>query len=136
MDWTEALKMGVPAIDGEHKHAVWLMDRLGEAIWARDPQVVCRLLLDVCDHFTRHFADEERLMAEVEYPMTAAHRAEHAEMSAWIEQAAKAVTANPGLSSPTAVKAIKWISDHLTNSDMLVAEFIRTKRAISMSMAA
>ena len=76
--WTEAMSVGVPALDSDHKALIKLINslhkdlELGEGQTELD-QVFEQLIVYVDYHFKR----EESVMEACNYPATDAHREEH-----------------------------------------------------------
>jgi len=79
MEWSDALSIGIPEIDAQHRVFLGLLDRLravsGEPGANRNE---LRLLLaDLVTYAEHHFVDEEERMVAAGYPGAAAHAAVH-----------------------------------------------------------
>ena len=77
--WGEDLSVGHALLDEQHRA---LFDLMGEAqdLWRRGENVArfCPLLSRLSKLLEKHFPEEERLLAERQYPKLPAHAAEHA----------------------------------------------------------
>lgn len=78
LTWGYACAVGVRAMDDQHGI---LMDTLNElrmtAVQGRGREQVCEILGRLVDYTRMHFASEEELMEQTEFPGLEAHRAEH-----------------------------------------------------------
>jgi hemerythrin-like metal-binding protein len=78
MEWNDSLAVHQPAIDADHKRLVELVNRLHDAMMARQgAQTVGGVLNDLIDYTKTHFGREEDLMKTRAYPQYLAHKAEH-----------------------------------------------------------
>src|ERR1017187_4502225 len=76
--WRPALEVGVKEIDQQHKTLVAHTTVLQDAISGRKPKdEVARLLADLVDLVSSHFAWEEHLMESLGYEGYADHQAAH-----------------------------------------------------------
>ena len=82
--WTSTLSIGVAELDAQHEELFRRVDRLLDAMLARDRSEASCLIAFLQHHVTDHFAAEERLMREVAYPDAALHAAEHLAFAAEI----------------------------------------------------
>jgi hemerythrin len=122
--WTEALAVGHPAIDRQHRELFARADRLLDAM--RDRRAVAEvedLLRFLQEYTVSHFGAEERLMLTRQSPGLAAHRRLHAEF----ERRLRAAIAAFRVRGPTAhlileVKDLvrNWLVDHVSTVDMEV----------------
>ena len=78
--WTDELSVGIPEIDAEHKHFIMLINELNAAIISRmGIEEIKRCMYAIVDDAVTHFAHEERLFKEWNYPEAAQHALRHAE---------------------------------------------------------
>ncbi|THB68147.1 MAG: hypothetical protein D6E12_07125 [Desulfovibrio sp.] len=76
--WSDDLLLGIPAIDAEHRVLVRYAEEFQQGVkQGIDPEAVARLFDRLLDYTTRHFAHEEALMHENNYPDVEEHVAEH-----------------------------------------------------------
>ena len=80
--WLDSYECGHPLVDAQHRELFELTNELleittgGTADSARAHDALQRLLA----HVGRHFADEERILASIEYPFLRTHRLAHREL--------------------------------------------------------
>lgn len=76
--WTEEFSVGVESLDAQHRRLFDVVNELDEAIEKlRGQRAMTRVLRELVGYTQEHFAFEERLMAEAEYPDLADHQAKH-----------------------------------------------------------
>jgi hemerythrin len=75
--WTEAMSVGVPALDSDHRCLVRIINVLADAE-GDDQSRVVGIVLDTLGVYCRyHFAREEQVMAACGFPELGFHRREH-----------------------------------------------------------
>lgn len=86
VEWRTEWDTGNQQVDQEHRHLLSLANALLEcSVSMPEDGLVERLLDELLDHVTRHFAEEERILASVRYP----HLAEHATLHRKLETEAR-----------------------------------------------
>lgn len=92
LTWNHVGSVGVRALDDQHGILMDALDdlRLAMARGAGRGEV-CELLNRLIQLTNMHFASEERLMEQYEYPGLEAHRAEHRQMLSSIRQSVQRV---------------------------------------------
>jgi hemerythrin len=125
--WTSALSIGVAELDAQHEELFRRVDRLLDAMLARDRSEASCLLAFLQQHVTDHFAAEERLMREVAYPDAALHAAEHTKFAAEIAALA-AIFALEGATARLVLRlerdVTRWLQDHVYSTDHALARFV------------
>jgi len=132
IEWDDAMSVGIPEIDEDHKLFITLMNRFNESVSGRmDIAEVKKRLRAMLDYIERHFADEERLFGESGYPGAADHARIHARVKAELDQAIRDVPGNATEYEWIAVglKVKQAIIDHILNEDMKYAAYYRNSRA-------
>lgn len=78
LEWTEDMSVGIPEIDAEHRHFAQLINDLNQAILGHMELSVIRNRMSlILDDAALHFAHEESLFKQWDYPDTAGHTAKH-----------------------------------------------------------
>jgi len=79
IDWTEALSVGIDAIDAQHRRLLDIINRLDDAVEAGGGEGVLPGIMAELEDYTReHFSIEEEAFDETAYPEAKGHKAEHA----------------------------------------------------------
>ena len=77
MHWSADLDTGISIIDKQHRRIVAYINALFEARQSGDVSVIDKVLRKLVDYTLTHFAFEEKLLDEAEYPYVKAHRRVH-----------------------------------------------------------
>ena len=132
LEWTTSLAVGVSEIDAQHRTLFERAAELEAAVRAREPGGRVGSIFECLDEYARaHFASEERLMREVDYPEMERHVHEHLEFR---RRLASLVphweSEGPSAAMTMALLGFldRWLSDHVTASDRQLGAFVREWR--------
>ena len=83
IDWTEALSVGIDAIDAQHRRLLDIINRLDDAVACGGAaggtgSGLSAILAELEDYTKEHFSIEEDAFDETAYPEAIGHKAEHA----------------------------------------------------------
>lgn len=126
------MSVGIPEIDEDHKRFASLINDFNRAILDRmDIVEIKRRLQLVLDDAVQHFAHEERLFKEWQYPDADEHATRHAEaVAAYQAIMEKFVTYDLESEWIDAGQQVKdLLITHLLEEDMKYAKFYREFRA-------
>lgn len=139
LQWTSTLSVGVPELDEQHQELFRRIDRLLDAVLHHDRTEAERLLAWLRGYVKDHFAAEERLMVESEYPDTERHVQEHREFARQLAE----VDAEFAARGPTAAvvfalerQAVGWLRDHVYFTDVALGRWVQARRASAGPRAA
>lgn len=124
--WTEAMSVGVPALDADHKSLIRTINVLRELDREDDMQSGIGMVLDTLKAYGRnHFKREERVMDAVRFPGGAFHRAEHQNFVRHIEYLRSRLAA--GKPEPTRELydyLTGWLRHHILIQDMAYKPYV------------
>jgi hemerythrin len=131
MQWTPDLSVGIKEIDDQHKELINRLNALGEAMMkGMGKDEIGRLLDFLGSYVVTHFGTEERYMAAHNYPASASHKLQHAQLvsdfkkfRAEFDQAGAKLTLVLGLNA----KLIAWLKEHICGTDKLLGGFLKTE---------
>lgn len=123
--WDDSLKTGHPDLDDDHRKLVELINQLAAGVTNHKGMSYCSKAFDaLIEHAHRHFAMEERLMAQHGYPKVGHHAAHHAglieELSATLN--AVAPGSRPSVALLDFLEA--WLKHHILTLDRELAHAI------------
>lgn len=126
IEWTPALRTGLPLLD-EHNKTIfrWLAEL--ESAAAEDRTLFGVYALTRLKHCVReHFAAEEALMKSADYPELVRHRAEHALFRGKL---AELQLNSIGREIPldTVVALQDWLTNHICQADMSYVGYLQEK---------
>ena len=127
MIWSDEYKIGLPAIDSQHKRLFQLIRELNEALDAGLRLVnVERLLAGLDQYKTRHFQLEEKYMKESNYPGLEEQQKAHRYFSERFKELGEELSTT-GI-TPDIIKTIKgelteWLKEHVNGLDLQFGQF-------------
>jgi hemerythrin len=121
---TALLEMGIPEIDDQHRKLFELLNKLRKAMLAEHTGERVDKALGKLEVFARkHFAFEERLMADIEYADHAAHAAEHEQlMRELVSFRERARAGDITAELPKLMRS--WIIEHLVQFDRKYSDYL------------
>ena len=130
IQWDESLRLGVPAIDGQHEEIFDYFDKLTDALQRGDAKnEVADLLAYLADYAETHFEEEEGLMASVKYPGLNAQLIHHAQFKENIKTLSGLLSADAPLQE-IAIKAdailIRYFILHVRKLDGELVEYVKS----------
>ena len=129
-EWNDAMSVGIPEIDKDHKRFIALVDAFNESLKERaaTPEVEKRLE-HMLDDAVQHFAQEARLFTEWHYPGADHHARMHEELVAELRQFKSTISDGYEAEWVEAGFKIKdALMQHIQTEDMKYAEFYRISR--------
>ena len=136
VEWSETLRLGVPAMDSDHRRLLDLSNEFLEAAQDHAPFVrLADILGELIAQTRGHFLAEETLLDRNSYPHLAGHRAEHARLITEAETLlARFVALKTGeqprpedvdsLTMETAAYLQRWLIDHILADDKPYRPFL------------
>lgn len=131
IEWSDAFKLGLPAIDAEHKDLVEVCNQFLDAVQGERPVQELTRILDTMILRTRaHFLAEERMLDRHGYPGLVVHKAEHDRLLLQAEalrsrfaDAAQHEEVS-GLTMEAANFLQTWLLDHIRTNDRPYRPFL------------
>ena len=124
--WTEAMSVGVPALDADHKSLIRTINVLRELDRGEGARSGAGMVLDTLKAYGRnHFKREERVMDAVRFPGAAFHRAEHQNFVRYVEfLRSRLATGDPELTRELYDYLTGWLRHHILIQDMAYKPYI------------
>ena len=129
MVWSDQFSIGIQSVDDQHKKLVEYVNELHDAMMSgKSDDVLGPILNNLIDYTANHFAFEEKLFCEHNYPDTTAHTAEHkalAEKVIAFNEDFKRGDASISLGIMSFLK--DWLMNHILKSDKKYSPFLIEK---------
>jgi hemerythrin len=118
-EWKPEYSVHIQSIDAQHQNLFAIGRELYAAMSAGHGKVAVGKILDRLVQYTAvHFAHEERLMKQYNYPDFAAHKAEHDALTAKVVAFQKEYEAGRATMAVTVLQFVKdWLEQHIRVSD-------------------
>ncbi len=119
IEWRKEFSVGNAAIDHEHEHMVEQINRLYEQLnEPLDALNIEMLLGDIQADISAHFALEELLMREANYPEYAEHKNDHENLLDQIHDMVFSFAADPDVGRELLMNKLSdWFSHHFSTFD-------------------
>jgi len=127
IQWNESLQIGIPEMDEQHQRLVAIYNDLHEAVMqGKAHKQMNGILARLVDYTEMHFADEERLMASVDYPDLERHATEHRQLLDKVRLFQKKMELDQERITKPVMKFLEfWLSSHIQEKDREYADVAR-----------
>lgn len=123
--WNEALELGIPSIDADHRGFLELMNDLYAAMERGDGGGRTRATLDALRAYaTYHFIREEDVMGAAGYPGLQAQQMEHAWYLYYLEKLEGLSYTDPASALETTSFMRTWFLDHILGADRRFSQWL------------
>ena len=133
--WRDAMSVGDPVIDEDHRHLVDLINNFETAVsGVINHKRIARVLLGLVEYTGEHFAREEDLQLKVRYPFHDSHRRSHRDVLKKLSDIVAVYTKTPdGPDRDRMVTDLgtflkEWLVDHIIQSDLRMKPYIQAWR--------
>jgi hemerythrin len=127
--WGESFATGVDEIDQQHQELFARLDMMLQAVEQGAGHIVLQDLFAYLDSYTHeHFAVEESLQREINYPHFAVHCEEHKKFINNLERLKSRVAINgPNESDVKLIRdtLVNWLITHICSTDRHFGDFVK-----------
>lgn len=127
VQFTDELRVGHADIDQQHEALFDIVNRLHDSMRAGNSRQEQGNILAFMGNYTaEHFAAEERLMQESEFPELAAHKTEHESLLRQFQELQQKHEAGSMTLSIMVMHFLRdWLSHHIQEVDRRLADHLR-----------
>lgn len=117
--WKEAYSVNIAEIDNQHKKLIELINNLHDAmITGKAKEEMSKILSGLVDYTLYHFATEEKIFDQYDFPGSKAHKKQHSDL---IEQVAALQKKHEDGERVLTIDVMNflrdWLNDHIMGSD-------------------
>lgn len=125
IEWSDDYKVNIAQIDKEHKELISMLDKLYSSYQRReDNKVIGGILNKLIDYTASHFAYEERIMVEYDYPDYQKHKQEHEKLVGKVLEFKELFVQGKAKVDATLMEFLKnWLKNHILKTDMKYGPF-------------
>ena len=125
--WTEDFSVGVVRLDDQHKRLIQMINRLiAEPQTTTESETVSDLLSDMTNYAQKHFATEEELMRQHNYPRLEEQITEHRAFQKKTVDFCSATMLDVKIVPETMLHYLSdWLVHHILKIDMAYKPFFR-----------
>jgi len=128
ISWSDKYKTGIDSIDEDHQTIFNLVNALSDVV-NNEPSgfLISITLLELSKYVSYHFACEEELFKEVEYPESAEHIAGHREIESKLHTFSQQFHTNPqSLNHDEFILFLEdWLTVHIMETDFGYIPYIK-----------
>ncbi len=133
--WREAMSVGDPVIDEDHRHLVDLINNFETAVSGNiNHKRIARVLLGLVEYTGEHFSREEDLQLKVRYPFHDSHRRSHRDVLKKLSEIVAVYTKT--VDGPERDRMVidlgkflkEWLVAHIIQSDLRMKPYIQAWR--------
>jgi len=126
-EWKNSYSIQIPEIDAQHQNLFRIAAQLHAAMTSGQGKAVTEQILDRLVSYTKvHFASEERLMADYNYPDAAAHKQEHDSLNGEVMRFQADFKSGRRTMTVQLLQFLRdWLQSHIAMSDTKLAPYIR-----------
>lgn len=123
--WSDSLSCGNGDVDADHRRLLDIAERVRTAdMQGQDDAVVGHLLLELMEYVQGHFAREEALMQDVNYPGLADHQFEHGLLIQRVQSLHREFLDGQRVANKEMWQFLRrWLRYHIMNADVRMALF-------------
>ena len=132
MSWNSSLATGIPSIDAQHQQLVTYVNDLYDAMTQKKGrEATGKILGQLVDYTLKHFAHEEQWFAKAGYPDTAAHVAEHKDLTNQVKTFGAAFASGKAAVDADLMNFLRaWLMNHIMRSDKKYVASLKAAGAI------
>jgi hemerythrin len=117
--WTDNLDTGIQVIDRQHGRIVDYINRLYDAQTGGASKDELRMIIDeLVDYTFTHFAFEETMMEDVDYPLLNAHKEMHGEFARQVNELRRRFENHEDTAVELNNLMVTWLFNHILNEDV------------------
>jgi len=129
--WNDGFRLGIRKIDEEHAIFLKILNSLEDAVaQGRENQEVGKAINDLMLYAYNHFAGEEKLLRDYEYPDYERHIKFHEAATDKILELANTHQANSGDARQLVLVLTEWLINHIQGTDKKYAPHLIAKGVV------
>lgn len=131
MRWDESLEVGINIIDQQHKEIIAYINQLYDLISVpdkRDSTAINEVLAGLISYTETHFAYEEELLDNLNYPFSSDHKKVHQAFGQRMRDYQERYLTGEDVVEPLLTELQSWLRNHIQTSDQHYAEHCDVKK--------
>ncbi len=124
IEWPEELNTDIHIIDEQHKRIVNYINELDDAKLTGDKAKVGDVIDELVDYTVSHFAFEESLMEEADYPFLSPHKKVHELFIRRVNKFVERHKNDEDIGHELHTMLSKWLVNHIRNEDADYADIV------------
>jgi hemerythrin len=129
MSWKDTYSVGIAEIDQQHKKLIELINQLNEAMTKGQGKTIAgKILGDLINYCASHFAMEEKLFDQYDYPEAAEHKTKHQKMTEKVLSLQKDFNQGKITITFDVMEFLQsWLDKHILGTDKKYGPYLNSK---------
>lgn len=131
MRWDDSLEIGINIIDQQHKEIIAYINQLHDVVRAsdgRDSSAINEVLSGLINYTETHFAYEEELLDNLNYPFANDHKKVHRAFGQRMRDYQERYLMGEDVVEPLLTELQSWLRNHIQSSDQHYARHCDVKK--------
>ncbi|MCG8463908.1 MAG: bacteriohemerythrin [Xanthomonadales bacterium] len=128
-EWRDDLNTGISVIDHQHQKIVRYINTLIDS--QHNEKIVFAVIEELTEYTVSHFAYEEALMEQANYPFLAPHKKVHDLFISRVNQYVERFKQGEDVTDELIVMLKRWLVSHIQNED---ADYVESVQAVQEKM--
>ena len=126
LNWADKYNTGNSLIDAQHQKLFALVNAFNDSIKAKGTADIKKTMNELTAYTKEHFAQEESLMAQANYPKIGEHKMIHQELINQIGEIQAKLSSGKPVSLVTVVRFLSdWLISHIMQEDMAYKSYLK-----------
>lgn len=132
IEWNQSLSVAIKQFDDQHLQLVAMVNQLHQAIKEGQGTDTLHLILAGLVQYTQsHFAAEEDLMEQYDYPEYPRHKQAHADLVRQVEEISAQLEKGNRLQPINVMQfLVNWLTNHIKGEDKKYTVFFQSKGVV------
>jgi len=117
LEWQRSYDTGIEEIDNQHRQLLEFLNELGQGIAAADTPKTSEVLEGLGEYTISHFAFEEALMEEAQYPYTGPHKHVHKTLIQRVTTFKEKLDEGEEIAEELYAFLRRWLINHIQRDD-------------------
>lgn len=129
MIWDDKYSVGIEQFDQQHKKLIELINRLHEAMKSgQGYKILGDILVELVQYTAAHFAAEEKLLIEYNYPEFLSHKVEHEKLTSRVIEIQTQLQDHQTTLTLAVMKFLQdWLLNHIQGTDKKYTTFLKAR---------
>jgi hemerythrin len=116
-NWDPSYEIGISVIDNQHKRIIEYINELHEALVNKNNAAIATVLISLTDYTVSHFAFEESLMEQANYPFFEAHKKVHEKFIVTVSRYVDDFHKGEDIVGKLMAELQIWLTHHILHDD-------------------
>ncbi len=129
LEWKDEYSVNISGFDSQHKKLINMINDLHSAMsTGKGKDILGKTLDDLVSYTVFHFAAEEKIMKEYDYPSLSQHKAEHEKLTHQVTEFKNSFNGGKYVIPQEVLMFLKnWLINHIMGTDKKYTSYLNNK---------